>query len=205
MSNSTKPKKEFNLRLCIDERKLNNHIAKARQIKSDGSIGKVIANYPLPTINNLLVRFEGCKYFSTIDLRSGYYHIRLSKEVAEKAAFIIDKSKWIFHSLLFGINIRPSAFSYVLGKVLLSCQEFSLNYLDDKIIFSRTWKNHLQHLEVIKRLEIADLKIKCSKCKFLKTKVHYLGYLVGSNVVQCLPEKIKAIRKLIAPTNIDEL
>ena len=92
-SNPTKPKKEFNPRLCIDYRKLNNHTAAARQIKSDGSIGKVITNYPLPTIDNLLARFEGYKYFSMLDLRSGYYHTRLSQEATEKTAFVIKKGK----------------------------------------------------------------------------------------------------------------
>ena len=91
MNNHAKHKKEFNLRLYINYRKLNSHIVTARQIKSDGSIGKVIANYPLPTTNNLLARFQGCKYFSTIDLRSGYYHIRLGKEALERTAFIIYK------------------------------------------------------------------------------------------------------------------
>ena len=114
MSNSTKPKKELNLRLCINYMNLNGHILTGRQIKSDGSIGKVIENYPLPTIANLLARFKEYKYFSTIDLRSGYYHIRVSKEAADKTVFIIDKGKWIFHSLLFSINIGPLAFWYVL-------------------------------------------------------------------------------------------
>ena len=206
MSNPTKPKKEFNLRLCINYRKQISHIVTGRQMKSYGSIGKVIANYPLPTINNLLARFKECKCFSTIDLRSGSYHIRLSKKVAEKIAFIINKDKWISHSLPYCINIGSSAFSYALGKVLSSCQEFSLNYLDDIIVFSKTWQNHLQYLEqVFKRLEMADLKIKQRKCEFFKTKVDYLGYFLGSNGVQPLPEKIEAIRKLIVPTNIDEL
>ena len=84
MNNHAKHKKEFNLRLCINFRKLNSHTVTARQIKLDGSIGKVIANYALPTINNLLGRFQGSKYFSTIDLRSDYYHIRLSDKAAEK-------------------------------------------------------------------------------------------------------------------------
>ena len=65
----------------------------ARQVKADGSLGNVISNYPLPTIDNLLVRFNGCKFFSTIDLRSGYYHICLPKEAAEKTAFMTDKGK----------------------------------------------------------------------------------------------------------------
>ena len=54
----------------------------ARQIKVDGSLGKAISNYPLPTIDNLLVRFNGCKFFSTLDQRSGYYHIWLTKDAA---------------------------------------------------------------------------------------------------------------------------
>ena len=108
----------FNLWLCIDYRKLNSCIQTAHQIKADDSLGKVISNYPLPTINGILAHFNGCKYFSIINLRSGYYHIKLSKEVAEKTAFITNKGKWIFYSLPFGINIIPSMFSYVLGKVL---------------------------------------------------------------------------------------
>ena len=82
-----------------------------------------------------------------IDLRSGYYHICLRKEAVEKTAFVTDKGKWIFYSLPLGINIGSSAFSYVLGRVLTQCTEFALNYLDDIMIFSKTWQDHLNHLE----------------------------------------------------------
>ena len=71
-----------------------------------------------------------------MDLRLGYYHIKLSKEVVEKTVFITDKGKWIFCSLPFGINIGLSAFSYVLGKVLAQCSKYALNYLDDIMVFS---------------------------------------------------------------------
>ena len=196
----------FNLQLCIDYSKLNTHIQTAHQIKADGSLGKVISNYPLPTINSILVHINGCKYFSTINLRLGYYHIKLSKETAEKIAFITNKGKWIFHSLPFGINIGPSAFSYVLGKVLAQCTEYALNYLNDILVFFETWESHLKHLEeVFKWLQDADLKIKCSKYEFFKSKVHYLGYLVGTNGVQPLPEKVAAIQALEPPRNIEEL
>ena len=60
-------KNKFNLRLCIDYRKLNSCVMTERQIKADGSLEKVISNYPLPTIDNLLAQFNGCKFFSTID------------------------------------------------------------------------------------------------------------------------------------------
>ena len=94
----------------------------------------------------------------------------------------------------------------MLGKVLASCHNFTLNYLDNITIFSRTWEEHLRHMEeVFKQLKHADLKIKCSKCKFFKSKVHYFGYLVGVDGVQPLLEKLEAIMKLLAPTNMDEL
>ena len=187
-------KKQFNLRLCIDYRKLNSQIIMARQVKPNETLGKVVANYPLPTIDTLLVRFKGCKYFSLLDLRSGYYHFKLTKEVLAKKAFVTDKGKWQFHSLKLGINLGPSTHSYVLETTLKYCQVFTLNYLDDIKIFSKTWKEHLEHLkEVFKALQEVDLKIKQSKCEFFKSKVHYLGYLVGVYGVEPLPEKLEAI------------
>ena len=74
------------------------------------------------------------------------------------------------------------------------------------MIFPETWENHLMHLkEVFKWLRNADLKIKCSKCELFKSKVHYLGYLVGANSVQPLPEKVFAMEALEPPQNIEEL
>ena len=139
---------KFNLQLCINYRKLNSWIQTACQIKADGSLGKVISNYPLPAIDSILAQFNGCKFFFMIDLRLGYYHICLTKEAAEKTAFVTDKGKWIVDSLPFDINIDPSTFSYVLGKVLAQCTEFALSYLDD-MIFSRTWQDHLNDLEEV--------------------------------------------------------
>ena len=87
------------------------------------------------------------------------------------------------------------------------CHIFALNYLDDIIIiFSRTLEEHLEHLEeVFKQLKHADLKIKWSKCKFFKSKAHYLGYLVSVDGFQPLLDKLEAIKKLLAHTNMDEL
>ena len=143
----------------------------ARKIKANGSLTKVISNYPLPTIDNLLVRLNGSKFFFTIDLRCGYHHIWLTKEAAENIAIVTNKGKWIFHFLPFGINIGPLAFSYVLSKVLEPCTEFALNYLNDIMIFTKMWEEHLIHLEaVFKQLEAADLKIKFKNVNSSKLK-----------------------------------
>ena len=74
------------------------------------------------------------------------------------------------------------------------------------MIFSETWQEHLEHLkDVFKWLQDANLKIKHSKCDFFKTKVHYLGFLVRTNGVQPLPEKVAAIGALEPPKDINEL
>ena len=161
---------------------------------SNGTLCKVISIYLLPTINSILAHFNGCKYFSTINLRSGYYHIKLSKEAAEKTAFVTDKGKWVICSLPFCIKFGLFVFLYILRKVLVQCSRYVLDYLDDIMIFSEMWENHLMHpKEVFKWLKDMDLKIKCSKCEFFKSKVPYLSYLSGADGVQPLPEKVTAI------------
>ena len=205
-TNKPQGSSNFNLWLCIDYRKLNSCIQTAHQIKANSSLGKVISSYPLPTIDSLLACFKGYRYFSTVGLRSGNFHIKLRKEAAEKMAFVADKGKWIFHSLPFGINIGLPAFSYVLGKVLVQCSEYTINYPDDIMVFSKTWESHLRHLEdIFKWLKDTDFKIKCNKCEFFKTKVHYLSYLVENDGVQPLPEKVTTIEALKPPQNIEEL
>ena len=88
----------------------------------------------------------------------------------------------------------------------MQCSEYALNYLDDIMVFYKTWESHLRHLEeVFKWLQDVDLKIKCSKCEFFKSKVHYLGYLVETDSVQPLLEKVAAIQALEPPNNIEKL
>ena len=88
----------------------------------------------------------------------------------------------------------------------MQCSKYTLNYLDDIMVFSETWESHLLHNKrVFKWLKDADLKIKCSKCEFFNSKVHPLGYLVGDDGVQPLLEKVTAIEALEPPQNIEEL
>ena len=94
----------------------------------------------------------------------------------------------------------------VLGKVLAQYTEFSLNYLNDIMFFSKTWQDHLSHLEdVFKHLPDADLKIKHSKCNFFKSQVHYLCFMVGTEGVQPLPEKVATIEALEPSKDINKL
>ena len=118
---------------------------------------------------SLLARLEGCKYFSILDLKSGYHHIGLSEKSKPLTAFMIHSGKFQWNILPFGIGIGVQMFSFVINKAIRQCSDFTANYLDDIIVFSRTAEDHLDHLEkVFTALQQADLKIKASKCEFSK-------------------------------------
>ena len=96
---------EVQLRMVIDYRQLNKIIT-SRAPDRNGKIKKVISNYPIPTIESLLARLEGCRYFSILNLRSGYHHIGLSEQSKPLTAFTMHSGKFQWNVLPFGIGIR---------------------------------------------------------------------------------------------------
>ena len=197
---------EVQLRMVIDYRQLNKRIITSRVPDRNGKIGKVISNYPIPTIESLLARLEGCKYFSILDLRSGYHHIGLSEQSKPLTAFTMHSGKFQWNVLPFGTGIRVQTFSFIINKAIGHCSDFAANYLDDIIVFSRTADDHMEHLErIFAVLQIADLKIKVSKCEFFKKHVSYLGFLIGETGIHCDRSKVKAINKIVTPTSIEEV
>ena len=140
---------EVQLRMVIDYRQLNKRIITSRALDRNGKVGKVISNYPIPTIESLLARLEGCKYFSILDLRSGYHHIGLSEQLKPLTVFTMHSGKFQWNVLPFGIGIGVQTFSFVINKAIGHCSDFAANYLDDIIVFSRTAEDHMEHLEKI--------------------------------------------------------
>ena len=192
--------------MVIGYRQLNKGIITSRAPDRNGKIGKVILNYPIPTIESLLARLEGCKYFSILDLRSGYHHIGLSEQSKPLTAFTTHSGKFQWNVLPFSIRIGVQTFSFVINKAIGHCSDFAANYLDDIIFFSRTAKDHMEHLErIFAALQIADLKIKVSKCKFFKKHISYLGFLIGETGIRCDGSKVEAINKIATPTSIEEV
>ena len=197
---------EVQLRMVIDYRQLNKRIITSRAPDRNGKIGKVISNYPIPTIESLLARLEGCKYFSILELRSGYHHIGLSKQSKPLPAFTMHSSKFQWNVLPFGIGIGVQTFSFVINKAIGYCSDFAANYLDDIIALSRTAEDHMEHLErIFTALQMADFKIKVSKCEFFKKHVSYLGFLIGETGIRCDRSKVEAINKIATPTSIEEV
>ena len=99
--------------------------------------------YLLPKIDEMFAKLNGAKCFSTIDLRSGYYHIGLTHESRAKSAFVVLMGKWEFKRTPFGLSQAPAYFQLLIDKVLMGCSKFAMGYLDDIIIFSN---NEIEHL-----------------------------------------------------------
>ena len=107
---------EIQLRMVIDYRQLNIRILTSRVLDRNGKVGKLISNYPIPTVELLLARLEGCKYFSILDLRSSYHHIGLSEKSKQLTALTTHSGKFQWNVLPFGIGIGVQTFSFVTYK-----------------------------------------------------------------------------------------
>ena len=190
-------------RLCVDYRKVN---ALQLEVKRTDKGTGCLSLYPLPKIDEMFSKLGGARIFSTIDLRSGYYHIGLTRESRAKSAFVMPMGKWQFKRTPFGLSQAPAYFQLLIDKVLMGCSSFAMGYLDDIIIFSKTEEEHLQHLEeIFVRLRKLGLKMKREKCSFFKKHIQYLGHLVSKDGFEPFPEKLESIRKMPAPRTAKEV
>ena len=196
------PREPPKRRLCIDFRKVNEI---QQEVITAGKTKGQISLHPLPKIDEMYVKLKGAKVFSTIDLRSGYHHIALGKNSRAKTTFVMPFGKYEFLMVSFGLAQAPAYFQLLMNKVLDGL-DFAMTYLDDIIIFNSNELEHLEHLEeVFHRLRKADLKMKCSKCDFFKSKIHYLGHLLSAEGIRPLPNKLDCIRNMPAPKDMKEI
>ena len=199
VSKKSQPGEPPKKRLCIDFRKINDL---QQKVITEGKSKGCLSLIPLLKIN---AKLKGAKFFSTIDLRSGYYHIALGKDSRAKTAFVTPFGKYEFLQVPFGLAQAPAFFQHLMNKVLDN-YPFAMTYLDDIIIFSDTEEEHLAHIEeIFKRLEAADLKMKRSKCDFFKKHIHYLGHLISANGIRPLKDKLDTIHDMPAPRNSKEV
>ena len=154
----------------------------------------------------MYTNLHGAKIFTTLDLRSGYYHIGLDKESKAKTAFVTPFGKFEFNAVPFGLAQAPTYFQQLISMVLQDCSEFVMAYLDDIIIFSKNEVEHLKHIEIIfQKLKAAALQLKEPKCDFFKREIHYLGHLISAHGIQPLPEKLESICNMPKPRSPKEI
>ena len=189
-------------RLCVDFRKVNEL---QQEVITAGKTKGQISIHPLPKIDEMYAKLKGAKVFSTIDLRSGYYHIMLGKSSRAKTAFVTPFGKYEFLMVPFGLAQAPAYFQLLMNKVLKGLK-FVMTYLDDIIIFSQNELQHLEYLEIVfSCLWEAGLKMKHSKCDFFKSEIHYLGHLISPEGISPLPNKLDSIRHMPVPNSAKEI
>ena len=196
------PREPPKRRLCVDFRKVNEL---QQEVITAGKTKGQISIHPLPKTDEMYAKLKGTKVFSTIDLRSGYHHIALGKSSRAKTAFVTPFGKYEFLMVPFGLAQAPAYFQLLMNKVLKGLQ-FAMTYLDDIIIFSQDELQHLEHLEIVfGHLREAGLKMKCSKCGFFKSEIHYLGHLISPEGISPLPNKLDSIKHMPAPNSAKEI
>ena len=189
------PKADGSLRFAIDFRKLN------AVTRKDST--------PVPHLRECLDRLAGSKYFSTIDLKSGFWQVPLHPNDKCKTAFPSPNRGLLqFRVMPFGLCNAPATFTrvmnIVLGDLVLSNQV--MVYIDDILIFSPSFESHLTILEeVFRRCQVAGLSLNAKKCSFFQESVKFLGHIVSSRGQKPDPAKIHAITKYPTPSNKNEV
>ena len=186
-------KKDKTLRPCVDYRKLN------LVVKKD--------SWPLPRIDDILDNLGKARYFTTLDLASGYWQIELEPQDREKTAFTCFAGLYEFNVLPFGLASAPSAFQRLMEVTLAGLQwKSALVYIDDVIIYSTTFDQHLKHLEeVFLRLREANLKLKAQKCELAQGEVKFLGHVISAQGIRPDETKTEALRTYKVPKSVTEV
>ena len=187
-------KKDGTIRLCIDYRKLNLR-----------TIGDA---YPIPRIEDSLHLLVGSRYFTKLDLKAGYWQVELKEEDKAKTAFHVGNLGFYeCNRMPFGLCNAPATFQRLMERAMgdINLRD-CLIYLDDIIIFSDTFENHLERLEaVFQRLHKYNLKLKASKCEFFRSEVTYLGHVVSQAGIKTDPEKIRVLKDWPVPKSIKDV
>ena len=185
-------KKDGSKRFCVDFRKLN-------------AITKPIS-YPLPLIDDILAQLGQAKFFTSLDLKSGYWQVLMDENDKEKTAFACHRGLFQFNVMPFGLTAAPAIFQELMAKVLQGLDRFTTAYLDDILIYSATFEDHLKHIQaVFDRLRDHCLKLKLKKCSFMKSETNYLGFVISENGVTPDSRKVEVIRSLPPPTSVKEV
>lgn len=186
-------KKDGTLRLCIDYRALN--------------VVTVRDEYPLPCIDAIFDKLAKAKFFLMLDLNMAYHQVQLDEESREATAFTCEKGHFQFKVMTFKFTNVPPTFQRMMTSYLGNMVgQFVEVYLDDILIYSKTWEEHLQHIrEVLTVLRKVNLFAKASKCTWGQEEVKYLGHIIGKGQLKVDEEKVRAVREWKTPSNTKEL
>ena len=186
-------KKDGSLRFCVDYRGLNERTVKNK--------------YPLPLMDELFDRLQGAKYFSKIDLRTGFYQILMAPEDSAKTAFRTRYGLFEWTVLPMGLTNAPATFQHLMNSTFREFLDVCvLVFLDDIVVYSHTLGDHERDVRaVLQRLKDRGLYAKAPKCDLFRTEIEFLGHRVGSDGLRVLSSKVDAVRDWPQPQNATDL
>ena len=188
------PKPDGKWRFTVDYRKLNAIVPRDA--------------YPLPRIDDHLTALGDSKIFTVFDLVSGFWQIGVNEEDKHKTAFICSEGLYEYERMPMGLSNSPATFQRLMQQIIPADirMKYALVYLDDIIIHSKSFLEHIEHLDdILTRVGAANLKIKPKKVAFAQNTVKYLGHLVTSEGVRPDPSRVESIEKWAIPTNLKDL
>lgn len=186
-------KKDGSIRFCVDFRRLN------KKTKT--------WCYPLPRCDQILDATAGKKYYTSLDLNSGYWQVPVAESSRQYTSFRCLHGQYQFKRMPFGLVNAGATFQRLMSRVIGALKSAEvLVYLDDVIVFSDSWHDHVRQLEmVINAFHRANLTVKPSKCVFGASKLKFLGHLISGEGMKPDPDKVKALRELPRPRDITTL
>ena len=185
-------KKNGSLRCCVDYRKVN-------------AVTRKVA-YPIPRVDDTIDALAGSKWFSTLDLISGYWQVKVADEDKEKTAFCTADGFFEFN-VMPGMSNAPATFQRRMDVVLSGLQwSTCLVYIDDLVIRGKTFEEHLQYLkEILQQLRERNLKLQPPKCHLFQRKLELLGHVVSSDDIATDPAKTKEVAQWPVPNTRREV
>ncbi|WVZ68206.1 hypothetical protein U9M48_017169 [Paspalum notatum var. saurae] len=186
-------KKDGSMRMCIDYRSPNEMTIKNK--------------YPLPRIDDLFDQLKGAKYFSKIDLRSGYHRLKIVEEDIHKTAFVTGYGRYEFTVMPFGLTNAPAYFMNLMNKIFMDgLDKHVIVFIDDILVYSKTIEEHEEHLrKVPEKLRSHRLYAKFGKCELRLERISYPGHIITAEGVTVDPEKVEAVMEWPQPTNVSEV
>ena len=155
----------------------------------------------MPRVEGIFAKLGKARFFTMLDLKSGYHHIALNDDVITKTAFVMPLGKYEYLKVPFGLAQAPTYFQNLMNKVLNGLH-FTLAYLDDVIIFSKTAEQHLKHIQILlTRLKQAKLRLKKEQVLVLQARASLSGTLADDQWNQTTIREGKAISKMKPPKN----
>lgn len=183
-------KKNGELRMCVDYRDVNKRVVKER--------------YPLPIIQDQINALCHAKYFTTLDMKSGFYQMRIEESSKHITAFVTPDGHYEFNRVPFGYVNSPSVYQRAIDKALGNLKgNKAFVYLDDVLIPSRTIEEGLQHLEeVLNVLSTSGFSLNYEKCVFFAQETEYLGVILSQGTVRPSTRKVIALTNTPPPSDV---